>query len=755
MVAVRTCSTRSARPSRTTPWLIVLVVAAVGGAGLVLLSSSPTRPPASLARAASVSGTTLDPTLPISPGTWTMAAGTHAVFSATLGNLPSGCAIVALEVTWSLPGIASQDGFLNSSSGLQVELLTFAGAGGPASVAATGTGEVACNGQLYGVGPSGTAEVTIVPSLALGSPVVAPDPATVGSLVTLEETVAGGVAPYAITLDFGDGTSGSTSLAAPGPLVVVHRYLEGRFSPLWSIVDGIGDVGRAEPMQPLVVTNILAVVITPSARTVDVGVSTTFIANITGGSPPFAVSWTFSTGGFGLGPSWTVIPSAPGTIDVRAVVVDAGGASAASDATLRVAPPLRLEESTVTPTGDVGRSIPFFVNVTGGVAPFTVTWGPVGGVANRSAALTADGWYVEPAVAPTVGTLWMTALAVDADGARVTTTSAIAEIYPPPGLTLATGSLVVEAGHPLLVGGLLTGGAPPLAWSLSPSLPVNTTSPATGTMNGTGAFSFRATPVTGGNLTILGTARDAAGAIASANVTVRVLPPVLVALLPVPTLSVGSAATLSADIGGGQPPYAYAVTVSDGERLLGNLSGGGPVDFTIAPRVTGYIELHVVVTDVLGGRTDVALTGVVAAGGPASTPPGTTPPTGSAAAPSVGAPTWVAAILGAGGVVAAILLPRRRRRKRGGESSGRAEAMQSVRRYLQESEGLDRTTLYFLAEDDGISETATDDALRRWMRSGRIRTGPGPDEEELFTWGGAASGVPDRRPAADREESDP
>jgi hypothetical protein len=681
-----------------------------------------------------------------------MAAGTHADFSATLTHLPEGCSILALQVTWSLPGIATQDGFLNVSSGPAVRFLTFAGAGGPATVAATATGEVACGDQLFGVGPSGLAEVTIVPSLSVGTPVLAPDPATVGSLVTLEETVVGGLGPFTATLDFGDGTQGSTSLGAPGPLVVTHRYLDGRYSPTWSVTDALGDSRQATAMDPLIVTDALAVVIAPPARSTDVGVPTTFTANVSGGYAPYFVSWTSSTGAASIGPSWTVTPQIPGTIDLRAVVLDSGGSSAGAGATLRVATPLHVALASVMPSGDVGRAIPFVVNLSGGVAPFVIGWVPVGSDANRSAVEPSDGWFVEPAVATAVGTLWMTVSIEDADHARVTATASIADVYSPPGLTLATGSRVVDAGQLLRVGGIVTGGSPPVAWSLSATLPVNGTDPAVGTMNGTGSFAWSASPVTGGNLTVLATARDAAGASASANVTVHVLPPILVSLLPLPSLTAGSSAQLSADIGGGRAPYAYAVTLTDGERLLGNLSSGGPVDFTIAPRAAGYLELRVVVTDLLGGRADLALTGVVAAGAPVTPPTSSTPPSASLAAPSVAAPTWLVALLGAGGVVAAILLPRRRRRPGRGGSGERTEAMQAVRRYLQESEGLDRSTLYFLAEDDGISEPATDDAIRRWLRTGRIRTAVGADEEELLSWGERGSSRTPPAPSADAEE---
>ncbi|MCI4320157.1 MAG: hypothetical protein L3K23_08530 [Thermoplasmata archaeon] len=733
MVAVRNCSTREGSRKRLR---LALLAVAFGGLLVALLPPGPataaTLPPMT-ERTASVPALAPEPTLSVSPGTWTMAAASRAVFSVAVGNLPAGCTVEELAVSWSLPGISAEDGFLNASSGPTVELITYAGPGGPATIAATANGVVGCGGQSYGIAPNGLGELTILPSLSAGTPTCWPDPATVGALVTLEETVSGGLAPFSVTLDFGDGTSGSTTLAEPGPLVVTHRFPAGRYTPSWAVTDALGDERSVAPMSPLVVSDALAVAIDPPVRAVDVGVGTTFHVSISGGEAPYFVSWTSSIGLTGIGPNWTVTPQLPGNVDIRVVVTDLGGTSVGSDATLAVAGPLRLVLGTGSPVGDVGRAVPFVVNLTGAVPPFSVGWAPVGGGENRSAELPADGWYLEAVTTGLAGTLWVTVTAEDALGVRLAATAPVAAIYPPPSITLTSGALLSEPGERFGVGGELIGGSPPVSWSLTASLPVNSTGPSTGVLNGSGAFGWEATALAGGNLTFLATARDAAGVWASANLTVRVLPPLLLSLLPPSGLVVGTPAVLSAEFGGGDPPYAYALTSTDGERLVGNLSTAGPVQLGLTPRSAGYVELRLLVTDLLGGRGESVLT-VVATVGP-TVPAPTAPGPSSPSPPAVSDPTWLVGLLGAGGVAAAILLPRRRRRTRRREGPGSpAEAMHAVRRYLQESEGLDRATLYFLAEDDGLSETQVDDALRRWQRSHRVRTEPGPDEEPLFFW---------------------
>jgi hypothetical protein len=735
---------------------LTVLAALLGGVIVGLVPLGPVAPAevhAVASRTASIASDAPAPTLPITPGTWTMAAGRDAVFSAALGNLSAGCSVEQLDVDWSLPGIGTEDGFLNVSSGPSVELITYAGPGGPATIAATATGVVDCNGQPYGVGPSGLAELTILPSLSVGTPTLWPDPATVGSLVTLQETVAGGLPPFSITLDFGDGTSGSTALAGPGPLTVTHRYTQGRYAPFWSVSDALGDERTVRALSPLSVSNALAVAIAPAARAVDVGVATTFSANISGGEPPYLVSWTSSNGLTGYGPNWTVTAGVPGSVDIRVVVTDLGGSSVGTDARLTVAPPLKLTLATEASVGDIGRPVPFVVNLSGAVPPFQVEWSPVGGGENRSAELASDGWFVEPVATDLAGTLWVTVTAEDAFGARVTTSDPVAAIYAPPAITLATGSLLVEPGQRFNVGGLISGGSPPVGWSLAASLPVNFTGASTGLLNGYGAFGADPAALAGGNLTFLATARDAAGEVVSANLTVRVLPTLVLSLLPLPGLTVGAPAMLSAEFSGGDPPYAYTLTATDGERLVGNLSAAGPVDLGITPRSAGYVEVRLAVTDLLGGTALIVANGVAAAG-PATPSPVSSDPTPESA-PSVSDPTWLVGLLGAGGVAVAILLPRRRRRsrKRGGPGDP-GESMQVVRRNLQESEGLDRATLYFLAEDDGISESQVDDALRRLQRSGRVRSEPGPDEEPIFVWGERGSGDPLHRPPSEPEGSE-
>jgi hypothetical protein len=57
-----------------------------------------------------------------------------------------------------------------------------------------------------------------------------------------------------------------------------------------------------------------------------------------------------------------------------------------------------------------------------------------------------------------------------------------------------------------------------------------------------------------------------------------------------------------------------------------------------------------------------------------------------------------------------------------------------VRRILQSSEGLERPTVEFLAEEEAVGPPLVGLALDRWRRAGRLRSEPGPDGVDLLFW---------------------
>lgn len=665
--------------------------------------------------------------LDVTPGTWTMEAGARLTLSAVATGVDPSCSISWLNIAWSLPGISVNDGFLNSSLGPTVTFAAFGGASGPALVAASGSGIASCSGTPYSIAPSGSATVSIVPPLVLDGLEAGPNPAPVGQTVALAAVVHGGLPPYGLAIDFGDGTHGTEAVAEPGTIVIDHTYTAGRYSPTWNVTDALRATASASPITPVVVADSLAVVVDGPSQ-VDSGVTATLTANVSGGVPPYTFAWSDLEGRQGYGASLTATYSVLGRQTVSVWVTDSGAASASASRTLVVAAAPSIAVDPSAPTGDVDRAVPFALNVSSGTPPYRVTWSEVGGAANGTVELGTNGWYLEPVVPSLAGALWISASIVDADGISGSAAADVAEVYALPSLTLAPTSPLAEVGAPVLWGGVVSGGAPPVLWSAAASLPVNA-STSSGRMDGPGTFTWTTVPAAPGNLTVQLTATDATGSLVDGAATVRVEPATTVRLAAPVFGGSGSPTTISAYVAGGDPPYAYSVDLSDGERFTGNLSGSGPVAWTVTPRTAGFLDLTVSVTDALAVTSTASVTAVV-------------PGTGAAAAAPIapaagGAPAAWTAWAGAGaGVIALVawwVVPKRLRRKP--PTSTRSRAMRLVRTYLEGATGLDRTTLQFLGEDDELSTRDVDDALAQWVRLGRVSAQVSDDRDEEFHWG--------------------
>jgi hypothetical protein len=185
-----------------------------------------------------------------------------------------------------------------------------------------------------------------------------------------------------------------------------------------TVRDSFGDQTSSVPVV-LVVAPPLNVSVVASARGVDVGGSLSFAAAISGGTPPYACTWTlpggFPTPGNCSGSMRTPLTSA-GSVNASLSVVDATGAVAnATSATVHVAGTLVvfLARSTNDTSANVGSPTTFTVAVTGGTAPVSLTWyegtAVVAGFNGSSITLTPNA----------TGDLSVSVTAVDGGGATV------------------------------------------------------------------------------------------------------------------------------------------------------------------------------------------------------------------------------------------------------------------------------------------------------------------------------------------------
>ncbi len=168
----------------------------------------------------------------------------------------------------------------------------------------------------------------------LAATVIGPDgPVVPGAAVSFQGTIAGGLAPYNSTWQFGDGTAPALGLTAS------HTFASpGTYVVQFLVEDGAGEVATANASVWVRLTP-LNVTISPSASTGSVGASLFFTALVAGGAPPYAYAWSAPAGvcSGGKSASLDCAPASEGTLQVSVTVSDASGRSVSAGLAVPIA----------------------------------------------------------------------------------------------------------------------------------------------------------------------------------------------------------------------------------------------------------------------------------------------------------------------------------------------------------------------------------------------------------------------------------
>lgn len=114
--------------------------------------------------------------------------------------------------------------------------------------------------------------------------------------------------------------------------------------------------------------------ISTTTPVVDVGASDGFSATFLGGTPPFALAWTFGDGATGTGATVQHAYSSPGTFLVGVTVVDGTNSSTNTATTVQVVPALTAAPTATPDPTEVGVGTTFAAGLTGGAGSSTYNW---------------------------------------------------------------------------------------------------------------------------------------------------------------------------------------------------------------------------------------------------------------------------------------------------------------------------------------------------------------------------------------------
>ncbi len=693
--------------------------------------------------------------LAIAPTTWWMVSGNRTPFEATWTGVPADCNATPEWFRWSL-GSGWFDGALSNVSDASAVFVASSVATGEVEVVVESASTLTCGASELALDRNATANVTVVVPPEVSEVTVWPDPISPGAWTNLTGTVDGGVPPYRVTVEWGDDSSSSVNLSAPGPFQVAHQYRSGNFTPAVILEDAAGLTAVGSVESPVLVSNGLAVAVVTGNATAEVGVPVDFTGAVVDPPPSFSELEGCTDGSSGPGNvsqdgpnvsfSCTFDAAGPAVVEFEVVPVgdDLPPARAYLDLPVVDRPALSVFGS--DRSGEVGRVTVVAVRLDGGIPPYVLEWQLSGNATAGRIDVDEDGAFDLPLWPAGPGSFGLSAGVTDADGTRALNSSVQVSVVP----AIRASASVLENGTDVVrVGGSVPEGAAPFTWFVAPAMVPSHVSAPNGTLTEVSGFDWVGVVPFEGNTTVTVGVVDADGGTWWSTLNVSLVPPLAVASLLGISVGNGTATvTLTLDLAGGQPPFEVWANASTGASGNATLSDDGTTSWSWTVNQSGPVTVRAVAVDSLGRRALTNASGTVPPLAVPPPPPPTPPPSSPVppgevqasasgtldSAPLVAGLTTLGVAL-AGGV--AFLWRRRSRRNSSPPPS--PDPVGVLREIIEPADGADRATVELLAEERGVPLDTVRATLDRLIAEGTVASETGSDGEEVVAWSNLGS----------------
>ena len=666
------------------------------------------------------------PELTVEPTTFWTTSGNATELTATWVAALPGCSIAPLWYRWSISGVATV-GRLNATNGSSTTFLAQAQSSGAAEIAVVAAARVTCVSAATAAVGFANVSARVDAPLAVRGLSVAPNPVPANATASLDGTIVGGVAPYNVSVAWGDGVRSSGVLAAAGAFAFARTLSAGPYVPTVTVTDADGTQVSATATASVVVTAGFAIGLVPSDPTVDVGVPVRIVIVTYGIYQTLVLSVDCGNGADGIPSqdgsvvSFLCVYEVPGPENVTALAILEGStpwANVTANLTETVVADPTLAVGSGATAAEVGVPFSPAVEIAGGVPPYSLDWRIEGTDANETATADFDGALPIAITPAEVGDLTVEVGATDAIG---TVVPPVALVVPVAAALLVTAAAAgaVTNGTPILeVGAGVSGGVPPYDWAVEAA--GENASIVGGTLDGPGALAWNGSGGGEGAHSAGLIVIDAVGAFEVDNLSATPIAPLTVG--PVLLAATDGNWTLSVPIAGGIPPYRLWANASDGFVWNASNLTPGVVELSAPLPAARTLSVALLVDDALG--VSVTANGSLALPAPAAASGGS----------ALGA-SALGAIAGAAGVLGAAAAVVRRHRRRARVPPGPpVDPVAVLRRLIEPADGADRGTVELLAAEEGIAPDDVRRTLDRLIAERQVRAGRGADGEEILAW---------------------